>query len=70
MIAPRLPERLYLGQRFFGAAGVAVVVDDDVGALFGETDGDAAADPLAAAGDEHLATEEPIAARSDRRGEC
>ena len=63
------PERLYLGQRFFGAAGVAVVVDDDVGALFGETNGNAAANPLAAAGDEHLATKEAIAARSDRRGE-
>ena len=39
-------ERLDLGQRFFGAPGVAVVVDDDVRAFLREADGDAAADAL------------------------
>ena len=63
------PERLDLGQRFFGAARVTVVVDDNVGALLGQTNRNPAANALAAARDEHLSTEQPIAARSDRCGE-
>ena len=63
------PQRLDLGQRLLGAFGIAVVVDDDVGAFLGEADGNAAADALAAAGDEHLSAEQPVAAEVDRCGE-
>ena len=53
-------ERLNLGQRLLGAFRVGVVVDDDVRAFLRHADGDAAADALAAAGDEHFASGETL----------